>query len=235
MKQIFIILTSLLITSCSSMVSGYYKQLDGNKSQTKNSKKSFSHLTAGQRSQSSEYNKILLPSTKRLYTNRNTNHKKTRVLADNFHSSDNQASLWTTPHATNLYTAQSSITSGDIVIINVLGDLKSDIASELKRAFPVKIKKHANKSLNKEESASNKTSKEDSSDEGLTKIHDRISSIVVDSISDSYITIRGKKELMYHNNKHSVEIQALVNKKDISSNNYIKSDSIIEKTIRVLY
>jgi flagellar basal body L-ring protein FlgH len=239
MKNIIILSILFLITSCGNMVAGYYKELDGNKRQ-RPVKKTFAHLKSQSATINSANQRTLLPPTKRLYVSKQ-NTPKRRMIADNFHDSDNAANLWNQPNSADLYTLNSALTSGDIVIINVLGDLKTDIASELKRAFALTKKK---KTFNKKKTASADNTKSDptqkNNDDDISstlanKVYDRISSIVVDNISNDYVTIRGRKELLFRNQKHSIEIQALVNKKDISQSNYVTSDSIIEKNIKVLY
>ena len=238
MKNIFILSILFLVSSCGSMVAGYYKQLDGNKRRAP-VKKTFSHLKTRSRTMNSRVQKTLLPPTKRLYISKQDTQKR-RMLADNFYDSDNAANLWNQPNSADLYTLNSAITSGDIVIINVLGDLKTDIASELKRAFTLTRKK---KLISKKKTAATEktppgqanSSNDDISTTLANKVYDRISSIVVDNVSKDYVTIRGRKELLFRNKKHSIEIQALVNKKDITQSNYVTSDSIIEKNIKVLY
>lgn len=239
MKSLIILSILFLTSSCGNMVAGYYKQLDGNKKARGPVKKSFSHLRTRPMTMNSQYQKTLLPSTKRLYVSKQDTPKR-RMIADNFHDSDNAANLWSQPNSADLYTLNSALTSGDIVIINVLGDLKTDIASELKRAFSVTRKKKTLRAPKKVATTEKpEPPKEDKDDDISTtlanKVYDRISSIVVDNISNDYVTIRGRKELLFRNKKHSIEIQALVHKKDISQSNSVTSDSIIEKNIKVLY
>jgi flagellar basal body L-ring protein FlgH len=215
------------------MINGYYKDLDAGYRKPK-SPNTISYLKNSKKHVSPMTRKVLLPSTQRLYIEQHSKKAKKRVTVDNFTTSSNQADLWSNPESADLYSTNSNISSGDIIIINVLQDLKSDISKELKRAFKTKKKKTTTSSQQTRKD-SNKTITESSSGNPNTQIYDRISSIVIDTVNNSYVSIKGRKELLYKNKKHSIEIQALVNKKDINSNNYLKSSDIIEKTIRVLY
>ncbi len=236
-----IILSLFFFSSCSNMIANYYKQLDGPKKhrsrRVKRNKKYRSpiskSLLLNSRSQ-----KVLLPPTKRLYVEQGKGGEPTtrRMNAQNFYENRNDANLWSDKDSVNLYTQSTTISSGDIVIINVLGDLKNDITEELKRAFPKRkrrIKKDKNKKETEEKPDTVAQNKADTNQ--AQKVYDRISSIVIDTVNDNYVTIRGRKELLYNNKKHSIEIHALINKQDISANNYIQSSDIIEKQIRIIY
>lgn len=240
MKKLITLLFILNLVGCSNMMSNLYRQLDageGKRASRGFRSKSKAYSPYKRSLADSQNQRTLLPPVKRFYQDHQrpqTTSKRKRVTADNFYESKQQANLWSGRNAANLYTQNSSVSSGDIVIINVMGDLKTDISQELKRAFPMRVRKKrgVSKDTKTEEAAKNETKEKDPN---TNKIHDRISSIVMDIVNKDYVTVRGRKELLYHNKKHSIEIQALVHKKDISLNNYIKSDAIIEKQIRVIY
>ena len=68
----------------------------------------------------------------------------------------------------------------------------------------------------------------------MGKIYDRISSVVVEEINHGHILLRGRKNLIYKQEKHLIELQALVSRRDISYNDTISSDDIIEYDIAVV-
>jgi flagellar basal body L-ring protein FlgH len=222
------------------MVSNLYRQLDqGSSHKSAQPQKAVARHQYKRNLIDSSSQKRLLPPVKRFYQNSQSTSqqqpRRERVTVDNFYKNTPQANLWSDKNTANLYTQNSSVSSGDIVIINVLGDLKNDISDELKRAFPIRRPKRKAQAPTPEPRKENVAGKVDDSTPQANKVYDRISSIVIDVVNKDYITVRGRKELLYHNKKHSIEIQALVHKKDITLNNYIKSDTIIEKQIRVIY
>ena len=66
------------------------------------------------------------------------------------------------------------------------------------------------------------------------KVHDKISTQVIESVNKDYLLVRGRKEVLFKDAKRYVEIQALVSRKDITDNDTVKSDRILEPKIRVL-
>ena len=66
------------------------------------------------------------------------------------------------------------------------------------------------------------------------KVYDRISSVVVEEINKDHVLIRGRKNLLYKNRKRLVEVQALVSKKDITVDDTLDSEKILESSITVL-
>lgn len=129
---------------------------------------------------------------------------------------------------------------GDIIQIKVAKSLKDEISVELNRRFPPPP------SEEKEEGGSKDgAKKEDAKPEAAaaasgessgdpTKIYDQISGLVVEEINKDHLLVRGRKDLLFRSRKRLVEVQALVNKKDIGDDDSIISSKILESTITVI-
>ncbi|MBT6326822.1 MAG: hypothetical protein HOJ35_12710, partial [Bdellovibrionales bacterium] len=65
-------------------------------------------------------------------------------------------------------------------------------------------------------------------------VFDRISSVIVEEINKDHILLRGKKSILFRNRKRQIEIQALIARQDISLNNAVNSDKIIESSIEIM-
>ncbi len=175
---------------------------------------------------------------------RNYRQDRRRHTADDLVDNGYGGSLWAGQDKDNyLFSENKSKTLGDIIIIGVLEDMRNEIANELKRVFPkpAEIKKPENKDSKEEDKKEtdaakpvepSKTAGKDDKDE--PKVYDKISSQVTEIISKDYMMIRGKKEILFRKNKHLVDVQALISKKDIINNDTITSDKILEQRITVL-
>ena len=103
-----------------------------------------------------------------------------------------------------------------------MGDLKAKIQSELERSF----------SKNKGESSSTNEPKDTNIES--KKVFDKISSIVNKEIRSNHVLLIGRKELIFENIKRLIEVSALVNRRDISSDDTIDSSKILQTKIRTL-
>lgn len=165
-------------------------------------------------------------------------YRQQRQKADDFVDDDNGGSLWANQGSSaSLFTYQNDKHTGDMVIINVLENLRNQISSELKRTFPDKAKrsgKDGEKPVDDKKAAQAPagTSKDDN--EMDMKIYDKISGTVMEEISKDYIVLRGQKELIFKKEKRSIEIQALVSRKDIMENDYVNSDKLLESKVFIL-
>ncbi|TNF27314.1 MAG: hypothetical protein EP319_11840, partial [Deltaproteobacteria bacterium] len=185
---------------------------------------------------SSSNQKFAPPSTKRLY--RPVETAKKRYTAQDLTDNGNQASLWAQDDS-QLFQRIEKKRNGDIILIEVAGRLKNEITMELKRAFPDPPKRKKKDDDKKAEGGEEK--KETAAAAAPTdevpagnKVHDKISSVIIEEINEDHVLLRGRKHLLYKNRKRLIEIQALVSRKDISDDDSIISDNILESTVNIL-
>lgn len=167
-------------------------------------------------------------------------YRPQRFHSGDFRDNDSDGSLWANQGASSsLFTYQNDKHTGDMVIINVLENLRNQISSELKRTFPDKPKKpssaDAGKDAKKPEEDKVSTAAAAPANEDMDmKIYDKISGVVTEEISKDYILLRGRKEVIFKKEKKSIEVQALVSRKDIMENDYVNSDKLLESRVFVL-
>ena len=65
-------------------------------------------------------------------------------------------------------------------------------------------------------------------------IQEKISSIIIDEITDDHIIITGQKQLVYRNKKRTIQVDALVARKNIDENDIIQSDNFLDFKIKVV-
>lgn len=163
-----------------------------------------------------------------------------RANAQDFVDDDanNGGSLWTNQgSSSSLFTYQNDKHTGDMVIINVLENLRNQISAELKRTFPDKPKKAGkdDKGADKKEAAAAPAAAPNAQDSEMDmKVYDKISGTVMEEISKDYILLRGRKEVIFKKEKRSIEVQALVSRKDIMENDYVNSDRLLESRVFIL-
>jgi flagellar L-ring protein precursor FlgH len=170
------------------------------------------------------------PSVKREY-------RPQRVKAQDFVDNDSGGSLWANQgSSSSLFTYQNDKHTGDMVIINVLENLRNQISSELKRVFPDKPKKLVDgKGDPKGGPASASSTPSSSADQDMDmKVYDKISGTVVEEISKDYILLSGRKDVIYKKEKKSIEVQGLVSRKDIMENDYVNSDKLLDARVFIL-
>jgi flagellar basal body L-ring protein FlgH len=232
----FLIILSLLLTSCASYVNSIHKKIDnenrGKRAQYQRymnpqDRRPISNpVTLGGASANTRAN--LPPQTQRQYQSRGSKRYRAEDLKDN----DGDGSLWSGQNSDSfLFIKNNMKRKGDIIIVDVYSQLKKQIQDELGRAYPekaVKAKKGDTKDAPKEEKAAEVT--KDSPD----KVYDKISASVIEQVNQDYILIRGRKEIMYKKFKRYFEIQALVSQKDISANDTVASKKVLESKIKVL-
>ncbi len=244
--NISVLIFSLFLCSCSTYMNSMYRDFE---SQDRDNTEidvadNFDQYRKPNRRTSSVYNKpnkmitsanqkVLEPQVRRQYKEEKAVLK--RYTASDLTDSGSDGSLWagTDPNAF-LFSTNRTKSHGDIVQINVGPKLKEEITMELKRAFPdnpyeVKAQKEGEKPG--AESAGKKPASvaSDSDD-----IKDKISSVVVEEINREHLLIKGRKNVLYKNRKRMVEVQALVSRKDISDDDVLNSDTILETSVSVV-
>ena len=253
------ILFLLMFSSCASYVSSIHNQIDrdeamkngtahrsdpysiyreqGFKRTRQDRRPIMNPLTQQQAmSQRPEANGDILPSVKRDYRPANQ-----RASAQDFIDSDNSGSLWASPQtSTSLYGSENVKHTGDIVIIDVLDNLRTQISTELKRAFATEdTKPKAASAAATPEATAGGGAKPPAGDKAgesdlETKVYDKISGIIAEEISKDYILVRGKKEVIFKKEKRYIEVQALVPRREVGDNDTVSSDKILESRVIVL-
>lgn len=169
-------------------------------------------------------------------------YRPQRYQAQDFVDDDNSGSLWANQGSSaSLFTYQNDKRQGDMVIINVLENLRNQISAELKRTFPDKPKKTTTKAGeeapagNANTPAAAAAAAPNAQDNEIDmKVYDKISGTVMEEISQDYILLRGIKEVIFKKEKRSIEVQALVSRKDIMENDYVNSDKLLESRVFIL-
>lgn len=156
-----------------------------------------------------------------------------RVTAEDLKDKEQSSSLWTGNHSESfLFVTNNIKRAGDIVIVEVMSPLKDTIQDELKRTFPAPRKKgKKGEEAKKEEKPKEEVA---SSDEDPNKVHDKISTQVIEEINKDYLLVRGRKEVMYKTKKRFIEFQALVSRKDITNDDAVKSTKVLEPKVSVV-
>lgn len=170
-------------------------------------------------------------------------YRPQRYQAQDFVDDESGGSLWANQgSSSSLFTYQNDKRSGDMVIINVLENLRNQISAELKRTFPDKPKKatkdaegaNAAKAAATPAATGAAAAANAQDNEMDMKVYDKISGTVMEEISQDYILLRGRKEVIFKKEKRSIEVQALVSRKDIMENDYVNSDKLLESRVFIL-
>ncbi|OFZ14138.1 MAG: hypothetical protein A2X86_04615 [Bdellovibrionales bacterium GWA2_49_15] len=252
MKIIQLLLFSFFITSCSSYINSLYDQMDkGSGRSSRVAPRSDKFDVYRKRRNGSNSNlvststqKSIDPSVKRQYGPEN--EVKRRYTSDEIYDSGTDNSLWNGQGRDSfLFTQDSKKRQGDIILVNVMTRLKNDITAELKRVFPAPQVMSVKKSKKKEKAKAGENEKPEGDAEpkpedtaGADKqeeaVHDKISTVIIEEINKDHILLSGRKNILFRNRKHLVEVQALVSRRNISAEDFISSDEIIETNITVL-
>jgi len=142
-------------------------------------------------------------------------------------------SLWTGKGTDSyLFTNISDKKLGDILTIDVYRNLRSEISTELaidekKAPYEGPESETEKKETEKPEVAEDTTGPDD-------KPSDQISTVVDEEVNQTHLLLRGKKTVVFKGRKKILEIEALIAKKDIQSNDRVNSNNILESNIRVL-
>jgi len=172
----------------------------------------------------------VMPSIKRQY--RPESYVKRRYKASDLTDNQHDGSLWSGQGNDNyLFTQNKKKRNGDIILINVYKKLKSEITMELARSTP---KPPAPKKDDAKKDATAAAPEKPKEETTSGKVKDRISSVIIEEINKDHILLRGQKYLLYKNRKRLVEVQALVARRDISDDDAVNSDNILESSVHVI-
>lgn len=231
MTKILLSLYILLLASCSSYVRNIHSQFDA---EQRNRRLRYQRMMDKRPIQ----NPVTLGQSRNYQAQMNNRRYyakgKRRTKADDLKDNSGDGSLWSGKNSESfLFVTNNLKRKGDIVIIEVFAGLKGKIQEELKRMYPdpkPRKKKNAKEEAPPaEEPAVNATTPDDPN-----KVYDKISTTVVERMNQDYLLIRGRKEILYKKFKRYFEIQAIVSQKDISSQDTIGSQKLLEPKINVL-
>ncbi|MBD66825.1 MAG: hypothetical protein CME62_16600 [Halobacteriovoraceae bacterium] len=243
MKAILLSFILILTSSCASYVQSIHRQIDNEKRGQANQKQR--QYRAGYRPgqdrrpiqnpvtlngvpTASKYRNYA-PRVKRQYNSRG------RTRAEDLRDNADDGSLWSGENSENfLFVTNNMKRKGDIVIIDVYDNLKDKIQDELKRNFPEPKKKTNAKAGEEEQAEQPEEAAPAVAGQNPEKVHDKISAKVIEIVNNDYIMLRGRKEVMFQERKRYFEIQAVVSQKDITANDTVESNKILEPRINVL-
>ena len=179
------------------------------------------------------------PSVRRQYRSLGPEKKRYKVkdLNDTKHTGGLWVNHWDQSKVDYLFSQNNRKKNGDIVLIHVYPKLKNEITQELKRAFPIPSpKKSGTPSPAASPTPEAQAQEETISDnlQGPGRVQDKISSIVIDEINRDHLLLKGRKDLLYHNRKRTIELQALVARRNIDDNDIIKSNDILDFSVQVV-
>jgi flagellar basal body L-ring protein FlgH len=243
-----LLLPLLFIGGCASYVSGIHRQIDRDQRREQRSgdssmrdpyaayrEQGFKRKRADRRPVRNPHSisalnptNDVLPPVKRDY------RAGGRTGAQDFVDTGQSGSLWVNSQGASMFTTEVTKKVGDIVVVNVLDNLRGQISSELKRAFPEPVKKVTGKKGEAAAAAAPPAPAADKGDELDTKVYDKISGVVAEEINKDYFLLRGKKEVIFRKEKRFIEVQALVARKDIADNDSINSDKLVESRVLIM-
>ncbi|MCK5073878.1 MAG: flagellar basal body L-ring protein FlgH [Bacteriovoracaceae bacterium] len=248
--KLLLVFSLLFSVSCASYINRIHKEMDRDSRKTIKRQKRDKFALYRKRSRykdryrnqkriSSKKFQHLSPSIKRNY--RSKSETKKRYTAHDLDDNSASGSLWAgSGKDSYLFSSEQKKQNGDIVIINVLKNLKDQIAVELKRAFPVSKRKKKDAKVGAAKVATTTTQpkpvaeKTDGENKNETQVFDKISGIVIEQINREHLLLMGRKDVIYHNKKRTIGIQALVARNSITNNNTVSSSQILESHIEVI-
>lgn len=245
--KILPLLTLLFFVSCANYVNSLHRQIDkeengGKKSANADMKNHYSPYK-NRFNRENDKRPIKDPTTYsmsdggpsgQMKPSVQRDYRPTRHNANDFRDNDSNGSLWANQgSSSSLFTYQNDKHTGDMVIINVLENLRNQISSELKRVFPDRPKKAA-EGEKSSKAAATAAATPAAAEEMDMKIYDKISGTVMEEISKDYILLRGRKDVIFKKEKKSIEVQGLVSRKDIMENDYVNSDKMLDARVFIL-
>lgn len=223
-RLIIFLMLSMIFTSCGSLVDRFHRDMDADTKYKKAQTQQFTkYRSSPKQTLSSQNRRNVSPSTKRQYS-QNTQKKK-RYKADDLLDNSNNASLWSSDNE-GLFTTNTHLTVGDIVVIEVQHKLKNEITRELKSAFtPLNLSKKKNEET--KDATAEKATDED-------KVYDKFTSIIIEEINQAHVLIKSQKNLLFNKRKRLIEVQSLIARKDISPDDTVSSNDFLETTVSII-
>lgn len=235
MKNLILTILLMSLYGCASYINEMHRDLDRQENLQRprpniNTFDQYRHdnKASGKTSLTSKYVKNLRPSVKRKYV------PKSRAKAEDLYDNQNVGSLWSgAGNDSYLFTKNTEKQLGDIIIIDVFKKFKDEIVLELKRAFPDPAMAAKDKSKD-DKPAQPAPTESGAGEKDNSKSVDRVSAVIIEEINQDHLLLRGRKSLLYKRRKRLVEIQALVARKDISDDDSVSSNKILESSVHVL-
>ena len=233
------------LTSCASYVNNLHRQIDNEQRAQYNQQLRLQRqasMVRARRANPANPNPVTLSNTANTQSTpnflpqnqRNYQPVRKRYNVNDLKDNSGQGSLWSGENSESfLFVTNNFKKVGDIVIVDVMEELKDQIQDELKRRFPEPKKRSSKKSEKKDE----EETKEDvatTTPNDPEKVYDKISTSVVERINQDYLLLKGRKEVLFKDNKHYVEIQTVVSQKDINKQDTVVSRKLLEPKINVL-
>jgi flagellar L-ring protein FlgH len=245
-SQILSLLLCLLISSCAGYINRVHRELDRDsaKQARMQQQKMLYQQVSTQRGQrrrnssrdrnvSSRNRRRLDPTVRRVYQPKRGFKKRYR--AEDLNDNTPAGSLWAGDGKDGyLISETSQLHPGDIVLINVKEGLKGEITAELKMAFPDRVIRKKKKEGEEKPAAPPAAPKEAKADGEEARVYDKVTSVVIEEVNQEYLLIRGRKNLIFKHRKRTIEVQALVARRDINANDSINSEAILETTVNVI-
>jgi flagellar L-ring protein FlgH len=245
--KIFTLFTLFIFTSCGGFIKRIHKQLDRQNKRTRiqgQRKRDPLDLYRKRRHDSRPIKNPVTfarPNSQRPATipNRDYRSTKKRYRSGDLVDNGNQASLWAGTGKDNyLFTTNDQKKVGDIIILEIEKGLKNQISNELKRSFPILVKRSKKKNVKGKEAEGEKAPEPEAPGnddaEIEDKVYDKVSTQVIEEISGDYILIKGRKEVIFRKKKRYLEIQALVSRRDVFDGDKVLSHKVLENKIFVL-
>ncbi len=151
---------------------------------------------------------------------------KKRTTAVDMIDTSKDGSLWSGVGQKNYFFSNNNNRSlNDIIVIDISKELYGEILSKIDA---VTIKEKSNTEEMDKEIKPKKEEKEEKLKET------KLTSIIVDKVNETHYVLKGEKEIIYKKNIHLIELQGLVRKKDITFEDTITSNKILEYNVKVL-
>lgn len=240
--RVLLIVLIFTLSSCASYVQSLHKQIDNESRPRNGAQKRYAKNQKNRRggihnpvtlggAPSGNTRKNVYPHVRRDYNAKGTRRYKASDLVDN----QSDGSLWSGKNNESFLFVNNNLRKkGDIVIVEVMKQLKDRIQEELKRNFPERPKKGKKKKGSKAATEAVAETPPPAQQDNPDQVYDKISTNVVEQINQDYVLLRGRKEVMYKKFKRYFEFQAIASQKDISSRDSITSIKLLEPKINVL-
>lgn len=247
MKLIIPLLFTLLLSSCANYINSMHKDIDSElysdnpyKKKRRSANKKFAFYREGEKRVKSRLKRSsairsVAPSIKRQYSR----NAKKRFTADDLVDNSTEGSLWSGRGQDNFLFSNNRIKKqGDIVALSVQKKLKDEITLELKKAFPPpkkkKDKKKEGEAAGAEPEAAGAGGADQEAEGSGDKVYDKISGIIIEEINKDHLLVKGRKDVLYQAKKRTIEVEALVARRDIADDDTVNSDTVLESSIMVV-
>jgi len=158
-----------------------------------------------------------------------------RFKASDLVDKEYDGSLWS-PRVAEKYliSHKREYDNGDVILLNVQEKLKEEITQELSYAFASKNTQTPSQTATAAPVAIPPQQTGEEKNKESNKIFDRVTSVIIETINDKHVLIRGRKYVLFEGRKRLVEIEALALKTAVNFDETLNSNDILESTIHVV-